>query len=122
MIIFLKNDLEITRSTQNKLTALLQEVFLSSTMNDFMGLTHLHWKETRATLQSLLSGADPCLKSDAGLMVSAFINQSEAKMLLPAKIGDYTDFYSSLDHATNVGIMFRLVIQAFPKMVLHIKQ
>jgi fumarylacetoacetase len=32
-----------------------------------------------------------------------------AHMHLPAKIGDYTDFYSSREHATNVGIMFRLV-------------
>ncbi|CAG9766225.1 unnamed protein product [Ceutorhynchus assimilis] len=37
----------------------------------------------------------------------AFILQSEAKMHLPATIGDYTDFYSSIHHATNVGIMFR---------------
>ena len=32
---------------------------------------------------------------------------SESTMHLPARIGDYTDFYSSLDHATNVGTMFR---------------
>lgn len=33
--------------------------------------------------------------------------QSDATMHLPARIGDYTDFYSSIHHATNVGIMFR---------------
>lgn len=33
--------------------------------------------------------------------------QKNAKMHLPANIGDYTDFYSSIDHATNVGTMFR---------------
>ena len=33
--------------------------------------------------------------------------QSDVKMHLPAKVGDYTDFYSSLHHATNCGIMFR---------------
>ena len=38
---------------------------------------------------------------------SAFVKQNEATMHLPAKIGDYTDFYSSIYHATNVGIMFR---------------
>lgn len=37
----------------------------------------------------------------------AFVTQSDATMHLPAKIGDYTDFYSSIHHATNVGIMFR---------------
>jgi hypothetical protein len=44
-------------------------------------------------------------------MATAFVDRSKAEMLLPAKIGDYTDFYSSLDHATNVGIMFRLVME-----------
>lgn len=38
---------------------------------------------------------------------SVFVPQSQAIMHLPAKIGDYTDFYSSIHHATNVGIMFR---------------
>lgn len=37
----------------------------------------------------------------------SLVNQSAATMHLPAKIGDYTDFYSSIHHATNVGIMFR---------------
>ena len=35
------------------------------------------------------------------------VNRKEAEMLLPVKIGDYTDFYSSMEHATNVGKMFR---------------
>jgi fumarylacetoacetase len=72
-----------------------------------MALSHLHWKETRSLIRDLLSGADPRLKSDSVLMATAFVPQSTAEMLLPAAIGDYTDFYSSLDHATNVGIMFR---------------
>lgn len=37
----------------------------------------------------------------------SLVNQSDASMHLPAQIGDYTDFYSSIHHATNVGIMFR---------------
>lgn len=37
----------------------------------------------------------------------ALVSQKDATMHLPAKIGDYTDFYSSIHHATNVGIMFR---------------
>ena len=86
-------------------------MFLSSTLNDFMSLSHLHWKETRAFLRSLLTGVDARLQSDSGLMAAAFVDRSKAEMLLPAKIGDYTDFYSSLDHATNVGIMFRLVME-----------
>ena len=41
------------------------------------------------------------------LFYRVFVKQNEATMHLPAKIGDYTDFYSSIHHATNVGIMFR---------------
>lgn len=44
----------------------------------------------------------------------AFIKQSEAKMQVPADIGDYSDFYSSIHHATNVGIMFRGKENALP--------
>ena len=36
-----------------------------------------------------------------------FLLQSEAIMHLPVRVGDYTDFYSSIEHATNVGKMFR---------------
>lgn len=41
------------------------------------------------------------------LIFRVFVEQWQAEMHLPAKIGDYTDFYSSIHHATNVGIMFR---------------
>lgn len=41
------------------------------------------------------------------LLNRAFVKQSDAQMHVPADIGDYTDFYSSVHHATNVGIMFR---------------
>ena len=37
----------------------------------------------------------------------AFVGQKDVKMHLPARIGDYTDFYSSIDHATNVGVSER---------------
>lgn len=41
------------------------------------------------------------------MIYRVFVAQKVAVMHLPAKIGDYTDFYSSIHHATNVGIMFR---------------
>lgn len=47
----------------------------------------------------------PLLHVDASSRV--FYSQNDVKMHLPAQIGDYTDFYSSIHHATNVGIMFR---------------
>ncbi|XP_056645317.1 fumarylacetoacetase-like [Diorhabda sublineata] len=84
-----------------------QHVFKEQTLNRLMGLTPKAWKEARETIQSILSAANPILKNDETLCSKAFTSQSEATMHLPAHIGDYTDFYSSIHHATNVGIMFR---------------
>ncbi|XP_067136127.1 fumarylacetoacetase [Centruroides vittatus] len=84
-----------------------QHVFCETTLNSFMALGKEAWIETRATLQKLLSSNEPTLRDDQKLRSKAFVYQSEAKMHLPAFIGDYTDFYSSLEHATNVGTMFR---------------
>ncbi|KAG7312435.1 hypothetical protein JYU34_001937 [Plutella xylostella] len=84
-----------------------QHVFKEDKLNAFMGLTKAHWSEARTTLQSLLDVSNPTLQNDAALRQKAFLPQSEACMHVPADIGDYTDFYSSIHHATNVGIMFR---------------
>ena len=71
----------------------------ATSLNDFMRLGRGDWGRTRAALSRLLS--EP--KARPQLLVK----QSEAQMLVPAVIGDYTDFYASLHHATNVGSMFR---------------
>jgi len=84
-----------------------QDVFRATTLNGLMGLTKAHWAEARATITSLLSAGNPTIKDDDNLKNLAIVSQDQVKMHLPASIGDYTDFYSSLDHATNVGIMFR---------------
>uniref|UniRef100_A0A1Y1MCT4 Fumarylacetoacetase n=1 Tax=Photinus pyralis TaxID=7054 RepID=A0A1Y1MCT4_PHOPY len=84
-----------------------QHVFQEETLNSFMALEPSAWKEARAKIQSLLSADNPTLQDNAQLRERALVLQSDATMHLPAKIGDYTDFYSSLHHATNVGVMFR---------------
>ncbi|KAJ8247610.1 hypothetical protein GJAV_G00248270 [Gymnothorax javanicus] len=84
-----------------------QDVFDQATLNAFMGLGYEAWNEARIFLQMLLSANESTLRDDVGLRSRAFVHQSSAVMHLPAEIGDYTDFYSSRDHATNVGIMFR---------------
>jgi len=84
-----------------------QNVFTESSLNSFMSLGKDCWKEARETLQFLLSCDNPVLRDDTKLRSRAFVNQDCATMHLPAEIGDYTDFYSSLEHATNVGVMFR---------------
>lgn len=66
------------------------------------------WKEARATITEILStdGAKS-QKDNAEFRANAIVKQSDAALLLPAHIGDYTDFYSSKEHATNLGKMFR---------------
>ncbi|XP_041841937.1 fumarylacetoacetase [Melanotaenia boesemani] len=84
-----------------------QDVFQQPTLNAFMALGFEAWREARKTLQMLLSANESTLRDDVSLRSRAFVHQSAATMHLPADIGDYTDFYSSRDHASNVGIMFR---------------
>ncbi|XP_060075134.1 fumarylacetoacetase-like [Ylistrum balloti] len=84
-----------------------QSVFSESTLNAFMSLGRPAWKEARETLQKLLSADEPILRDNSSLRDRAFVPQHSARMHLPARIGDYTDFYSSKNHAYNVGCMFR---------------
>lgn len=97
-----------------------QKVFEQSTLNDFMSLGHLAWKETRSRLQDLLSENNPTLRDNTELRESACVDRSKCVMHLPAQIGDYTDFYSSRQHATNVGIMFRGKENALMPNWLHL--
>uniref|UniRef100_A0A023F8G7 Fumarylacetoacetase n=2 Tax=Triatoma infestans TaxID=30076 RepID=A0A023F8G7_TRIIF len=80
-----------------------QHVFRESTLNKFMGLDPESWLEARKTIQKMLSLDNTDIESLKGCLVE----QKDATMHLPADIGDYTDFYSSKNHAYNVGCMFR---------------
>lgn len=83
------------------------DVFAGDSLNAFMALGRNAWKQTRGRLQHLLDAATPTLRDDAGLRERLFHRQSDVTMQLPARIGDYTDFYSSYHHAHNVGTMLR---------------
>jgi len=78
------------------------------------------WRDARAKLQALFSGSNPALKDDAALQTAAMHDISSVIMELPAQIGDYTDFYSSREHATNVGTMFRGADNALQPNWLHL--
>ncbi len=84
-----------------------ENVFARDALNDFMALGHAAWAETRARLTELLAADNATLRDDAELRAHALIPQAQAHMLLPARIGDYSDFYASEHHAANVGRMFR---------------
>ena len=96
------------------------EVFKEQTLNAFMALGRPAWSAARAALTTLLRDDTPTLRDDAGLRDAAFHQQSAVEMVLPAAIGDYTDFYSSREHATNIGIMLRGKDNALQPNWLHI--
>ena len=84
-----------------------EKYFSHSDLNNFMSLGKEVCSKTRREIQSLLEADNSALRDNTVLKSNALIPFDEAEMLLPCKIGDYTDFYSSKEHATNVGIMFR---------------
>ena len=84
-----------------------QAVFNESTLNSFILLGRAVWQQTRQRLQELLDSENPEIRDNQSLRKKAFVKQSDAHMHLPINIPAYTDFYSSREHAFNVGCMFR---------------
>src|SRR5262249_13284880 len=65
------------------------------------------WREMRQRVSVLLRHDNPKLRDNAQIRDTAIVPRNEVKMLMPCPIPNYTDFYSSREHATNVGIMLR---------------
>src|SRR5688500_14300675 len=79
-----------------------EKVFDRSSLNTFMSLGRGAWRQARSTVTRLLRAEEPLLRDNARLRDRALVPMADVEMLLPAQIGDYTDFYSSREHATNV--------------------
>jgi fumarylacetoacetase len=79
------------------------KVFSQDTLNDFIGLGKETTSRVRRTIQEALEDEASALHREP----DCFVPMAEVTMHLPVRIGDYTDFYSSIEHATNVGKMFR---------------
>ncbi|MBV6477472.1 MAG: hypothetical protein HGGPFJEG_00211 [Ignavibacteria bacterium] len=82
-------------------------VFKELTLNKFMSLGNNTVSQIRREIQKLFDESCNIIKDDDSLLNECLHHKSEIKMCLPVDIGNYTDFYSSKEHATNVGIMFR---------------
>jgi len=95
-------------------------MFSGDTLNAFMAAGRATWTQVRSILQSILSSDNPRLRDDMDLRSLSMFPQSAVTMLLPAQIGDYTDFYSSKEHATNVGCLFRDPANALLPNWLHL--
>jgi fumarylacetoacetase len=73
------------------------------TLNSFMGLGRESWSALRGFLSEVLRADSP----HATRLRTALVPQKDAQYALPARVGDYTDFYTSINHATAVGRLFR---------------
>lgn len=94
--------------------------FDSASLNAMMAHGKLACRELRGRISKLLSSDTPHLKNKQHHVDQVLIPQANVRMLLPCTIGDYTDFYSSREHATNVGTMFRDPNNALLPNWLHI--
>jgi fumarylacetoacetase len=84
-----------------------RRVFDRTTLNDFIALGRPAWTAARARIGLLLREDHAELRDAASLRARALLPLAKARLQLPVAIGGYTDFYSSKEHATHVGSMFR---------------
>jgi len=83
-----------------------ENVFEGYTINEFIELGKPITNKVRERIQELLL-EDSLLSKDERALEECFYNLDEIQMMMPLHIPNYTDFYSSIQHATNVGMMFR---------------
>ncbi len=83
------------------------KIFYNEYLNDFIALGKDYTNKVRERLIELFSKENKELQDNDALHPLIFYKQDVVTMMLPINIGDYTDFYSSKEHATNVGSMFR---------------
>ncbi len=96
-----------------------EKPFSEAVLNKFMSLGKEARVEARKKIQELFLENSP-ISGGKGFLDKILFPLEKATMLLPVAIGDYTDFYSSREHATNVGIMFRGKENALMPNWLHL--
>jgi len=94
-------------------------VFAASQLNPFMALGPKVWSNTRARISQLLRHDYPELRDNEKLRKRALVPMADVKLHMPIAVSGYTDFYSSKEHATNVGVMFRGKDNALQPNWLH---
>ncbi|WP_397300326.1 fumarylacetoacetase [Nonlabens ulvanivorans] len=86
---------------------LTDDMFMQDTLNDFISDGKKTWRLVRNRIGDIFDSENPLLRDNKEHRNRIIFNMDEVEMQLPVLIGDYTDFYSSKEHATNVGTMFR---------------
>jgi fumarylacetoacetase len=83
------------------------KVFRRRTLNSFIALGRPVWTAVRRRVQDLLRYDAPALRDNDEAMRACLVRRADVTLLLPIKPRNYTDFYASKEHATNIGSMFR---------------
>ena len=96
--LFACNELDIFKDLK-----INNNVFENNFLNDFINLGKNTTNKVREIIQQQLTDESSKIKMSSVVIIP----MNEAEMHLPVKVGDYTDFYSSIEHATNIGSMFR---------------
>ncbi len=99
---------------------LTDDIFLQDTLNDFIADGRQTWRAVRNRIAEIFDAENNTLKDNLKHKEIVLFRLDEIEMQLPVEIGDYTDFYSSIEHATNVGTMFRDPDNALLPNWLHI--
>lgn len=99
---------------------LTDDMFMQDTLNDFISDGKKTWRLVRNRIADIFDSSNPVLRDNEKHKEIIIFNIEDVEMQLPVLIGDYTDFYSSKEHATNVGKMFRDPDNALLPNWLHI--
>lgn len=99
---------------------LTDDVFLQDALNEFISAGKKTWRAVRNRIAEIFNAENPTLRENKKHRDIVIFNIQDVEMQLPVYIGDYTDFYSSKEHATNVGKMFRDPENALLPNWLHI--
>ena len=99
---------------------LTDDMFMQDTLNDFISDGKKTWRLVRNRIADIFDAENAKLRDNKKQREIVIFNMNEIEMQLPVLIGDYTDFYSSKEHATNVGKMFRDPANALLPNWLHI--
>jgi fumarylacetoacetase len=99
---------------------LTDDMFMQDTLNDFISDGKKTWRLVRNRIADIFDTNNPKLRDNEEHKAIVVCKVEDVEMQLPVLIGDYTDFYSSKEHATNVGTMFRDPNNALLPNWLHI--
>ncbi len=91
------------------------QMLRAESLNEFMAGGRAEWDRIRVRVTELLTDA-----SHRGAVEKLFVAQADVEMCLPFEVADYVDFYASVDHASNVGALFRPDSPALPPNWRHL--